>query len=49
LTERTVVLDSKAGAMLGKQCAVAVSLPMATNLVPLHRIALESLLIAADE
>ena len=39
-------LHSKAGAMLGEQSTVAVWLPMATILVPPHRIALESLLIA---
>ena len=39
-------LDSKAGAMLGEQSAVAVWLPMATILVPRRKLALESFLIA---
>jgi hypothetical protein len=45
-TQSGAIPDSKSTAMLGKRSSVAVLLPMATNLAPLHRIALEPSMIS---
>ena len=49
MAELVNALDSNAEAILGEQSAVAVWLPVATTLVPAHRIALESPILADDK